>query len=96
LGISDNRDIADYRGYMDLVVKYGSPDGWQLSTTLRKGTHHWYGSVDTQLSYPLAKLFGNAWGGYVWIGYFNGYGEDLLDYNQRQHWIARVGVSIAR
>ncbi|MDN7738591.1 MULTISPECIES: phospholipase A [Burkholderia] len=96
LGISDNRDIADYRGYMDLVVKYGSPDGWQLSTTLRKGTHHWYGSVDTKLSYPLAKLFDNAWGGYVWIGYFNGYGEDLLDYNQRQHWIARVGVSIAR
>ncbi|WP_175982047.1 phospholipase A, partial [Burkholderia sp. BCC1630] len=93
---SDNRDIADYRGYMDLVVKYGSPDGWQLSTTLRKGTHHWYGSVDTKLSYPLAKLFDNAWGGYVWIGYFNGYGEDLLDYNQRQHWIARVGVSIAR
>ncbi|WP_459623043.1 phospholipase A [Burkholderia sp. 3C] len=96
VGISDNRDIADYRGYMDLVIKYGSPDGWQLATTLRKGTHHWYGSVDSQLSYPLAKLLGDAWGGYVWLGYFNGYGEDLLDYNRRQHWIARVGVSIAR
>ncbi|WP_042625122.1 phospholipase A [Burkholderia plantarii] len=96
VGISDNRDIADYRGYMDLLVKYGSPNGWQLATTLRKGTHHWYGSVDTQLSYPLAKLFGNAWGGYLWFGFFDGYGEDLLDYNQRQHWIARVGVSIAR
>ncbi|WP_109480649.1 phospholipase A [Paraburkholderia sp. C35] len=97
LGTSDNPDIADYRGYVDLLIKYGSPDGWQLATTLRKGTKHWYGSVDTQLTYPLARLLGSsAWGGYLWIGYFNGYGEDLIDYNQRQHWMARIGYSIAR
>nr|WKF55585.1 Putative phospholipase A1 [Paraburkholderia busanensis] len=96
LGTSNNPDIADYRGYVDLLVKYGSPDGWQLATTLRKGTKHWYGSVDTQFTYPLAKLLGSAWGGYLWIGYFNGYGEDLLDYNNRQHWMARIGYSIAR
>ncbi|WP_260854623.1 phospholipase A [Paraburkholderia sp. BCC1884] len=95
-GTSNNPDIADYRGYVDLLVKYGSPDGWQLATTVRKGTKHWYGSVDSQLTYPLAKLLGSAWGGYVWVGYFNGYGEDLLDYNNRQHWIARIGYSIAR
>jgi outer membrane phospholipase A len=95
-GDSDNEDNADYRGYADLLVKYGSPDGWQLATTLRKGTHHGYGSIDTQLTYPLAKLLGSAWGGYLWVGYFNGYGEDLLDYNRRQHWMARVGFSIAR
>jgi outer membrane phospholipase A len=91
-----NEDIADYRGYVDFLVKYGSPDGWQLATTLRKGTKHWYGSIDSQLTYPLAKLIGSAWGGYLWIGYFNGYGEDILDYNQRNHWIARIGYSIAR
>jgi outer membrane phospholipase A len=96
-GKSDNPDIADYRGYVDLLVKYGSADGWQLATTLRKGTKHWYGSIDAQLTYPLAKLLGSsAWGGYLWVGYFNGYGEDLLDYNVRQHWIARIGYSIAR
>ncbi|MCX4138219.1 phospholipase A [Paraburkholderia sp. SEWSISQ10-3 4] len=96
LGTSNNPDIADYRGYVDLLVKYGSPDGWQLATTLRKGTKHWYGSVDSQFTYPLAKLLGSKWGGYIWVGYFNGYGEDLLDYNNRQHWMARVGYSIAR
>lgn len=96
LSKSGNEDIADYRGYVDFLVKYGSPDGWQLATTLRKGTKHWYGSVDTQFTYPLAKLLGSAWGGYLWIGYFNGYGEDLLDYNNRQHWMARIGYSIAR
>ncbi|CAG4891819.1 phospholipase A [Paraburkholderia saeva] len=96
LSKTGNEDIADYRGYVDLLVKYGSPDGWQLATTLRKGTKHWYGSIDSQLTYPLSKLLGSAWGGYVWVGYFNGYGEDILDYNNRQHWIARIGYSIAR
>ena len=96
LSKSGNEDIQDYRGYVDLLVKYGSPDGWQLATTLRKGTVGWRGSIDSQLTYPLAKLFGSAWGGYLWLGYFNGYGEDILDYNQRQHWIARIGYSIAR
>ncbi|SAL44488.1 phospholipase A [Caballeronia humi] len=91
-----NEDIADYRGYVDLLVKYGSPDGWQLATTLRKGTKHWYGSVDSQLTYPLAKLISSAWGGYLFVSYFNGYGEDILDYNKRNHWIARIGYSIAR
>jgi len=96
-GKSDNPDIADYRGYVDLLFKYGSANGWQLATTLRKGTKHWYGSIDAQLTYPLAKLLrSSAWGGYLWVGYFNGYGEDLLDYNVRQHWIARIGYSIAR
>ena len=39
---------------------YGSPDGWQLATTLRKGTRSAYGSVDTQFTYPLAKLINTA------------------------------------
>lgn len=38
----------------------------------------------------------SAWGGYLWVGDFNGYGEDLLDYIKRQHWMARIGYSIAR
>jgi len=91
----ENHDIADYRGYVDLLVKYGSPNGWQLATTLRKGTRAWYGSVDAQLSYPLARLLGNAWGGYLVFGYFNGYGEDILGYNEHR-WIARVGFALTR
>jgi outer membrane phospholipase A len=91
----ENSHIEDYRGYVDLLVKYGSPDGWQLATTLRKGMKSTYGSVDAQLTYPLAKLFSNAWGGYLWIGYFNGYGEDILDYNQHR-WIARIGFAVSR
>jgi outer membrane phospholipase A len=91
----ENSDIADYTGYVDLLIKYGSPDGWQLATTLRKGTKSTYGSVDAQLTYPLAKIFGSAWGGYVFLNYFNGYGEDLLTYNQHR-WAARIGFAVSR
>ena len=93
---SGNEDIQDYRGYVDLLIKYGSPEGWQLATTLRKGTKSSYGSVDSQLTYPLAKIFSSAWGGYLTLGYFTGYGEDILDYNQHQHSIVRIGYSITR
>jgi outer membrane phospholipase A len=91
----ENHDIANYRGYVDLLLKYGSTDGWQLATTLRKGTKSTYGSIDTQFTYPLAKLINSAWGGYLWLGFFTGYGEDILDYNQHR-WIARIGYSITR
>ncbi|WP_185218928.1 phospholipase A [Paraburkholderia dinghuensis] len=90
-----NSNIADYRGYVDLLIKYGSPDGWQLATTLRKGTKSTYGSVDAQLTYPLGKLFSSAWGGYLFLNYFNGYGEDLLDYNKHR-WAARIGFAVSR
>ena len=91
---ANNSNIADYRGYVDLLLQYGSPDGWQLAATLRKGTKSTYGSIDTQLTYPLARLFSRG-AGYLWIGYFNGYGEDILDYNKHR-WVARVGFSISR
>lgn len=91
----DNSDIADYRGYVDLLVKYGSPDGFQAAAMLRKGMKSWYGSIDTQFTYPLGKLINPSWGGYLWVGYFNGYGEDILDYNKKR-WIARIGLSLIR
>jgi outer membrane phospholipase A len=93
---SENSDIAKYRGYTDFQIRYGRPDGLELFTTLRKGNHAMYGSIDAQLSYPVQRLFGGALGGYLSLGYFNGYGQSLLDYNNRQHWIVRVGYSIYR
>ena len=92
---SDNSDIADYRGYVDLLIKYGNPDGFELATTLRKGTRSSYGSVDAQLTYPLHKLFGAGFGGYVWLGAFSGYGETLIDYNHHSNSV-RIGYSITR
>ncbi|MGY8525088.1 phospholipase A [Paracidovorax citrulli] len=91
----ENSDIEDYRGYMDLRIAYGKPDSWELAATLRKGTRKSYGSVDAQLSYPLARLIpGTA--GYLMAGYFAGYGESLLDYNRKVPWQFRLGYMLNR
>lgn len=95
VGKSDNEDIAHYRGYMDLNIAYGRPDSWELAATLRKGTRKGYGSVDTQLTYPLARLLpGTA--GFLMAGFFYGYGESLLYYNQKTPWQFRIGYALSR
>ncbi|WP_257993641.1 phospholipase A [Cupriavidus pauculus] len=95
VGKSDNEDIAHYRGYMDLNIAYGKADSWELAATLRKGTRKGYGSVDTQLTYPLARLLpGTA--GYLMAGFFYGYGESLLYYNQKTPWQFRIGYALSR
>jgi outer membrane phospholipase A len=92
---SDNPDIQNYRGYMDLLVLWGKPNGWQIGATLRKGMKRNYGSVDVQVTYPLGKLIPGT-GGYIWLGYFTGYGEDLLDYNRHSPSQVRIGYSVFR
>lgn len=91
----DNPDIQDYRGYMDLLVLWGKPNGWQIGATLRKGMKRNYGSVDVQVTYPLGKLIPGT-GGYIWLGYFTGYGEDMLDYNRHSPSQVRIGYSVFR
>ncbi|WP_454720693.1 MULTISPECIES: phospholipase A [Cupriavidus] len=92
---SDNTNIANYRGYMDLKLAYGKADSWEFAATLRKGTQKYYGSVDTAVTYPLARLVpGTA--GYLMAGYFIGYGESLLDYNRKQPWQFRLGYALSR
>jgi len=92
---SENEDIAHYRGYMDLNLAYGRPDSWEFAATLRKGTQKSYGSIDAQVTYPLARLLpGTA--GYLMLGYFYGYGESLLNYNQKTPWQVRLGYALSR
>ncbi|WP_019448585.1 phospholipase A [Cupriavidus sp. BIS7] len=92
---SENEDIAHYRGYMDLNLAYGRPDSWEFAATLRKGTQKTYGSVDAQVTYPLARLVpGTA--GYLMLGYFYGYGESLINYNQKTPWQVRLGYALSR
>jgi outer membrane phospholipase A len=95
LSKNNNADIGHYRGYMDLKLAYGKPDSWEFATTLRKGSRKSYGSVDAQVSYPLARLLpGTA--GYLMAGYFVGYGESLLDYNRKLPWQFRLGYALNR
>jgi len=91
---SDNPDIDDYRGHVDLVMKLGKRNGFVLGSELRRGSKG-YG-VQLDLSYPLRPLSGDRFGGYLLLQYFNGYGESLLDYNRKLPAQIRFGYMLVR
>lgn len=94
LSTSDNPDIADYRGYVDLQVGFGKDDGAMLTAQLRKGSQGF--SSEWDLTFPLrAVALGNL-NGYLMLQYFNGYGESILDYNQRYPSQVRLGLMFVR
>jgi outer membrane phospholipase A len=93
---SDNPNIADYRGYGELLIKYGKKDKWQIATKLRKGTNAHVGSVEVDLSYPLRSAALGNLNGYLLLQYFNGYGETILDYDQKFESQFRIGLMLVR
>lgn len=90
-----NQDIEAYRGYADLIMRYGREDGWLMAGLWRHGTSN-KNTVQLDLSYPIRKrIFARA-GGYFYVQSFYGYGETLLTYNQREDLNIRFGFAIVR
>lgn len=81
----DNQDITKYLGYGELTFGYL----WNkhlLTTTLRNNLREDNkGSILLDYSYPIYKNL------YLYLQFFNGYGESLRDYNNS---INRFGVGI--
>ncbi|MCR4297746.1 MAG: phospholipase A [Gallionella sp.] len=92
---TDNPDIAHFRGYADWLLRYGDERAWILSGRLRAGTA---GHTSTQLdiSVPFRKPLFARTGGFLHLQLFSGYGETVLDYNQRHPAQLRAGFSIVR
>ena len=81
----DNPDIAKYLGYGELIFAY-LWDKHLFSATLRNNLRrHNKGSILLDYSYPIYKNL------YLYLQFFNGYGESLRDYNNS---INRLGVGI--
>lgn len=91
----ENADIANYRGHVDWRLRYGREDGFVATSTVRVGTSG-RGSVQVDASYPLRDERIGEIGGYWHLQYFNGYGEDILGYNQKRDAQLRIGFSIVR
>lgn len=91
----DNPDIQRYRGYAELGLRAGSDDGLMLSGLLRRGTAG-KGSVQLDLSYPIRRSIFSGVGAFLHLQYFKGYGETLLDYDERHGSRFRIGLSIVR
>ena len=95
LDLSDNPDIADYRGHFDVRAMLGWPDHVQLSVLGRMGDSFDHGSAMVDLTYPLFGRSGRGLSLYLHAQYFVGYGESFLEYNRRSDSI-RFGFSIYR
>jgi len=94
LNKSDNPDIDDYRGYVELQVTYGKVDSWQIQVWGRKGPAGFGTEVD--ITYPVPGLTLGNLNGYFLVQYVDGYGESLLDYNQRTKSQLRLGLAVIR
>jgi outer membrane phospholipase A len=92
-GLSDNPDLADFRGYADLKLVLGWNDIAQLTTVGRVGNDWNRGSVQFDLAIPLRKWFFQNVDFCLHAQYFLGYGESLLRYNERES-LLRFGISL--
>ena len=91
----ENSDIAKYRGYGDFHLSYGKDNDWQAAWILRKGTSTDKFSAELQATYPLNRWFPGM-SGYLMLQAFSGYGEYLLNYNEKESLSVRIGYAISR
>jgi phospholipase A1 len=93
--ISENPDIARYRGYCDFRTIVGWRQGLELSALARVGNDWDKGSIQLDLTFPLRSLLYKNFDLYLDAQYFYGYGESLLTYNQRTN-AFRIGLGLVR
>lgn len=82
----------DSLGYVDWKLRWAQDQGLVLSGLYRQGTQ---GRNATQLeaAWPLRRTWLNM-NGYLYVQYFRGYGETLLDYNQKHDPQLRIGIAL--
>lgn len=93
-GLSDNPTMTDYRGHVEWNAFFGKNGNVALAVTGRTGNGLHKGSLQLDLTYPLRSRLGNM-ATFFLIQYFNGYGEGLLNFDERSEtW--RAGFSLVR
>ena len=86
--------IEKFRGYVDLELNIGKPDGVELKSYYRMGTAG-KGAVQLDLSYPLREFLFRNLDFYLYGQFFHGYGESLLSYDRKDTTV-RVGLGLSR
>lgn len=92
---SENPDIHKYQGNINWLVRYGTEESWAIDARFG-GTSTSKNSIELNLSYPIRDpLFYRA-GGFIYLQYFEGYGESLLEYNIKTPPTLRLGFAMVR
>jgi phospholipase A1 len=82
--LSDNPNIANYRGNADLRTVLNWKQKAQLAAMVRVGNTFDHGSLQLDLTVPLRDLPLLRSSLFFYAQYFTGYGESLLHYDQRE------------
>ena len=93
--LSENPDIAEYRGYGHLRLAVTGRAEWQIAATGRVGTSG-KGSLQVDLTYPMDRIFLRTFDAFLYAQYFNGWSESLLGYDERLPWQLRIGIAVVR
>ena len=90
IGISkDNKDLLDYKSYFEGSLTYFPTNRLIFETELRRSfTNDWLGKIMLAANFRLTQN-GNQ---FIYLQYYNGYAESLIDYQQHVHMI-RVGIA---
>lgn len=89
---SENSDYADYAGRIDWNLRWAQDNGAVVSAMYRQGDQR-RRTTQLDFAWPLQRTWLNM-NGYLHLQYFNGYGETLLGYNQRNESQFRIGLSL--
>ncbi len=96
---AENSDINLYRGYADLLLRYRHGD-WVFSGLFRRGRVGYYDEINLGIPqnvfmHWISPGIGNRnVHGWLLLQYLSGYGETLLEYNQKIPRQLRVGVML--
>jgi len=93
--LSENPDIAEYRGYGQLKLALTGQAEWQIAATGRVGTSG-KGSLQIDFTYPMDRILLRTFDAFLYAQYFNGWSESLLSYDERLPWQLRVGIAVVR
>ncbi|MFY1855540.1 phospholipase A [Achromobacter xylosoxidans] len=89
---SENSDYADYAGRVDWNLRWAQDNGAVVSAMYRQGDQR-RRTTQLDFAWPLQRTWLDM-NGYLHLQYFNGYGETLLGYNQRNESQFRIGLSL--
>jgi phospholipase A1 len=92
--VQDNRQIKDYRGYGKLRCYLGRFDFATVMFTGWTGKDFDHGTYQLDLTVPL-KLHRIDLESFVYLQYFDGYGESLREYDRKSNAL-RIGFGLVR
>jgi len=86
----NNKDIVRYKGWGHMAVDYGNNNKYNAGLLLTKrGGGFFDNNITLNFSYRLFKRENQ----YLFLEYYNGYGENMLEYKRYRHMV-RIGFVI--